>query len=86
MGLNEAEVLKVFSVRSCEVKVCGNVAAQPIESKFEFRDFDLRRGHLYLLEVISVCVAIKKFLHPFQLLTLSLSEVVFVCRATVEGQ
>ena len=46
--------------------------------KFEFSGEVLRRGHLYLLKVISLCVAIKKLLHAFQLLSLSLSEIVFV--------
>ena len=45
--------------------------------KFEFRG-EARRGHLYLLKVISLCVVIKKLLHAFQLLSLALSEIVFV--------
>ena len=86
MSIDKAEVLKVLSVRSCEVEVCRDVAAQPIQSKFEFKKSFCVRGHLYLLEAISVCVAIKKLLHAFQLLTLPLCEIVFVCGTTVERQ
>ena len=86
MSIDKAEVLEVLSVRSCEVKVCRDVSAQPIQNKFEFRKIILCRGHLYLLEVISVCVAIKKLLHAFQLLTLPLCKIVFVSRPTVERQ
>ena len=80
MSINETEVLEVLSVSSCEVEVCGDVAAQPTHREFEFRSgvMNAGQGHLYLLEVISLCVVIKKFLHAFQLLTLSLCEIVFV--------
>ena len=44
MSIDKAEVLEVLSVRSCEVEVCRDVAAQPIQSKFEFRKIVLRMG------------------------------------------
>ena len=88
MGINETEVLEVLSVSSSEVEVCGDVAAQPIDREFEFRsDVSVQgHGHLYLLEVISLCFVIKKLLHAFQFLTLPLCEIVFVRGTTVEWQ
>ena len=88
MSIDETEVLEVLSVSSSEVEVCGDVAAQPIDREFEFRSvvMNVGQGHLYLLEVINLCFVIKKLLHAFQFLTLSLCEIVFVGGTTVEWQ
>ena len=80
VSIFKAEVFEGLAVSCGELKVGGDVAAQPIREKF----VSLAKRHL--LEVVGVFVLIKQLLHAFQLISLALSKILFVRRTAIEGK